>query len=127
MSPELWTLVGAVAVALIAAGSAGYSAKTARSAQRETSESSPYDALASRVVHLENRVESLEHELEATKDRAARAAAAFRERIHVLMTHIDRLTQYAEILLDVIRLKQIPFVDLPEMPVLPEGKGDTLP
>lgn len=127
MSPEVWTLVGAVSVALIAAGSARNSARTARVAQRETSESSPYDALASRVVHLENRVESLENELEATKDRAARAAAAFRERIHVLMAHIDRLTQYAEILLDVIRLKQIPFVDLPEMPVLPEEKGDTLP
>lgn len=127
MTPEVWTLVGAVTVALIAAGSAGFSARNARSAQREASEASPYDALASRVVNLEQKVESLEHELEATKDRAARAAAAFRERVHVLMTHIDRMTQYAEILLDIIRTKPIPFVDLPEMPVLPEEKGETLP
>ena len=133
MTPEGWTLVTAVAVALVGGGAGIRSASIARRAQRDSAHSAPYDALARRVVDLEARaekqdlrIEALEGELGHVKDEAARKAAAFRSRIQVLLRHIAALDEYAEMLVDLIRLKVTTVTTMPRKPELPPDPTDEM-
>lgn len=117
MSGETFVVavIGPSIVAAIAAIAAIASARNARS---------PYAALADRVVHLEERVEELELQLRDQQEAADASARRFRDRIHLLLNHIDALTQYAEALIDLIRLNHFAR-ELPKPPELPaEARQD---
>lgn len=140
MTPEGWTLVTAVAVAVVGGGAGVRSAGIARQAQRDAATSAPYEALAKRVVDLEARaqtqdarIEALEGEVDLTKtelrterEKSAHMAAAFRSRIQVLLRHIAALDEYAEVLVDIIRTKVTTVSTMPKKPELPPDAADEL-
>jgi hypothetical protein len=96
-----------------------YAARVARSQAREAAEASPYEALSARVVNLEHQVEALTTQLHNQRQESARRESRFRARIDMLLVHIDKLTAYAELLLDVVRRDRVEMVQLPDMPHLP--------
>lgn len=126
MTPEGW---GFMSAAIAVAGSAGASVwgvRQSRKTQREAAKDSPYEALAERVVRLEGRIDELEGELRAEREKSAHLAAAFRTRIQVLLRHIAALDEYAQVLAALIRVNRVPFASMPQKPELPPSPADEL-
>ena len=126
MTPEGW---GFMSAAIAVAGSAGasvWSVRQSRKTQREAAKDSPYEALAERVVRLEGRIDELEGELRAEREKSAHLAAAFRTRIQVLLRHIAALDEYAEVLVSIIRRERITLTTMPQKPDLPPSPADEL-
>lgn len=133
MTPEGWALVTAVAVAIVGGGASVRGAMIAKQTQREASKDSPYDAISEHVVRLEQRIEKqdrridqLETELRSEREKSAHQAAAFRTRIQILLRHIAALDEYAEMLVDLIRLHVTTVTTLPRKPDLPTDVADEL-
>lgn len=108
-----------VVAAVIAAAVSITAARQARVQAREVAEASPYEALAARVVQLEHQVSELSTQLQHQRAESARREARFRSRISELVKHIDKLTVYAEMLIDLLRLNRVEMTQIPDMPHLP--------
>lgn len=117
--------VATVVAAVIAAAVSINAARQARVQAREAAEASPYEALAARVVQLEHQVGTLQASLQEQKAESARRETRFRARIDELVKHIDKMTVYAEMLIDMLRIRSKgEVVQIPDMPRLPEGLLD---
>lgn len=122
MTDAQWIFLGTVVTAVTGAVVAVRAARSARTQAREVAEASPYEALAARVVHLEHQIEMLSTALYEQKAESARREKRFRTRIDELVKHIDRMTVYAEMLIDLLRIRSKgEIVQIPDMPRLPEG------
>lgn len=125
MTDAQWIFLGTVVTAVTGAVVAVRAARAARTQAREVAEASPYEALAARVVHLEHQIEQLSTALYQQKAKSARRETRFRARIDELVKHIDKMTVYAEMLIDMLRIRsQGEVVQIPDMPRLPEGLLD---
>lgn len=124
MPESVWVALIGAAGGVLGALLAFAAARVARKAQRETAQivatTPSYDSLARRVEYLEDKTAKLEADLEAQRESEARARAAYRGRIHILMRYIEKLIEYAEQLAALLQLDQ-PSRQIPKIPSLPDG------